>query len=40
MIRLLCVVAALSATSEPAKLRSIDSMVCSMMFLTPRAAAK
>jgi hypothetical protein len=39
MMRLLNLVAALSTTSDPEKLRSIDSMVCSIMFLTPRAAA-
>ena len=37
--RLLCLVAALRTTSDPLKLRSMDSMVCFMMFLTPRAAA-
>ena len=37
--RLSCLVAAWRTISDPLKLRSIDSRVCSMMFFTPRAAA-
>jgi len=37
--RLLNLVAAWRTISEPLKFRSMDSSVCSMMFLTPRAAA-
>jgi len=39
MRRLLYLVAAWRTISEPLKFRSMDSSVCSMMFLTPRAAA-